>query len=86
MLATPPKQDRKHSTERRGAYQLGAHTIRGFQRPLIQEVVIAPVPAFLVLLVCMVHIEKSEMITYNSPAVCNMGPAQYMYAGVLCIT
>lgn len=58
-------------TPTRGAYQLRAHTVCSLERPLVQKVVIAPISAFLVLLVCMVHIEESEMITCSSQPACD---------------
>lgn len=82
LANTTKTSQEAHSTKRSGAYQLCAHTVRSLERPLVQKVVVAPVPAFLVLLVCMVHIEESEMITCNSPPACNMEPAQTMYTDV----
>lgn len=63
-----------------GTYQLCAHTVCSLERPLVQEVVIAPVSTFLVLLVRMVHIQESEMITCSSQSACNMVQGQAQLA------
>ena len=53
-------------TEDAEAHQLCSHTVCSLQGPLVQKVIIAPVPALLVLLVCMVHVEEGEVITCGS--------------------
>jgi hypothetical protein len=51
------------TSKEKGTHQLCTHTVSSLERPLIQEVIIAPVASFLVLLVCMVYIQQCQVVT-----------------------
>lgn len=55
----------KHQARMQQAYQLCADTVSSLDGAVVQEMVVAPVTAFLVLLVCMVYIEQCQVVPYS---------------------
>ncbi len=67
-LAHSAQQARRARRPGRGARQLAAHAVRGLDRAVVEEVVVAPLGRLAVLLVRVVHVEQRQVVACAAPA------------------